>query len=77
MPKEEGPRGTEEKPVYLKWKATEGTFTDLYMVAVDEGWRQSVLCSGMYEWAADWLIEQLQGKPFAPEHRWPRSGSPL
>lgn len=39
------------------------------MVIADEGWRQSVVCSGMYRWAADWLVEQLQGKPFAPGRR--------
>lgn len=43
--------------------------TPLYMVTVDEGWRQSILCTGMYEWAADWLVTELQGRPFAPEAR--------
>jgi len=23
----------------------------------------------MYEWTADWLLEQIQGKPFAPKNR--------
>lgn len=40
--------------------------TAMYMIVVDEGWRSSILCDSMYEWAADWLVEQLQGKPFAP-----------
>jgi hypothetical protein len=46
---------------------TEGT--QLYMITVDEGWRSTIVCGGMYEWAADWLVEQLQGKPYAPGHR--------
>jgi hypothetical protein len=46
---------------------TEGT--QLYMITVDEGWRSTIVCGGMYEWAADWLVEQLQGKPYAPERR--------
>jgi len=40
-----------------------------WSVHCDEGWRTSVVCTGMYEWAADWLVEQLQGKPFAPGTR--------
>ena len=57
-----------EKPVYSKFKYDPGyeTGTQLFSISVNEGWRQSILCDGMYEWAADWLIEQLQGKPFAP-----------
>ena len=40
--------------------------TQLWMICCDEGWRESIVCGGMYEWAADWLIEQIQGKPYAP-----------
>lgn len=40
--------------------------TQLWMIVCDEGWRESIVCSRMYEWAADWLIEQIQGKPYAP-----------
>ena len=61
---------TEQSPRY--WKVphkTLGVGTQLYMVTVDEGWRETILCTGMYEWAADWLVEQLQGRPFAPEGR--------
>jgi hypothetical protein len=59
-----------ESPVYAKvaqdedWRATK-----LFMITVDEGWRSSIMCTGMYEWAADWLVSVLQGKPYAPSAR--------
>jgi hypothetical protein len=61
-------RGTVESPVYTKVARNPAhtSATAMYMVVVDEGWRSSILCDSMYEWAADWLVEQLQGKPFAP-----------
>lgn len=43
--------------------------TPLYMIVVEEGWRQTILCSGMYEWAAEWLAKTLQGKAFHPGGR--------
>lgn len=58
-------RGTELKPFYRKNRDTHEGATPTYMIVVDEGWRESILCIGMYEWAADWLVEQLQGKPYA------------
>lgn len=63
---------SEEYPVYSVRQATglDTVFkTSNYMVVVDEGWRLSIVCSGMYEWAAKWLVGQLQGKPYAPESR--------
>lgn len=57
-------QASEERPVYLAEEDPSGV--DKYMVSVDEGWRISVVCSGVYGWAADWLVEQLQGKPYAP-----------
>lgn len=62
MPKE----ATAEKPVY---EAVQGGATNLWLVTVDEGWRTSIVCSGMYEWAAHWLVEQIQHKPYAPDTR--------
>lgn len=59
---------TPEKPHYAKIPSSLGA-TNLYSITVDEGWRSTIVCSDMYEWAADWLVEQLQGKPFAPERR--------
>ncbi len=40
--------------------------TQLYMIVCRESWRESIVCSDMYEWAADWLVEQIQGRPYAP-----------
>ena len=59
---------TPEKPLYAKIPSSLGT-TNLYSITVDEGWRSTIVCSDMYEWAADWLVEELQGKPFAPGWR--------
>jgi len=42
--------------------------TSRYMVTCDEGWRKSIVCRDMYEWAADWLVGILQGQPYAPAH---------
>lgn len=61
--------GTPERPVYSTFRQDEPSATAFYGVVVDEGWRSSIVCTGMYEWAADWLVGQLQGKPFAPERR--------
>lgn len=61
-----GDEASEEKPIYAKMSQTSGCGTPFFMITVDEGWRQSIMCGDMYEWAADWLVEQLQGKPFAP-----------
>ena len=35
----------------------------LFMITVDEGWRMSILCMGMYESQADWLLRQLAHRP--------------
>lgn len=66
---------TPEKPQYSKFrhdpclhvKAAEsaGTF---WGIQVDEGWRSWILCSNMYEWAADGLLEVLEKS----EKVWPR-----
>lgn len=65
-------QGTPERPVYSyqQQMGLETVFkTASFMVICDEGWRQTVVCSGMYEWAAQWLVEQIQGKPYAPDTR--------
>lgn len=56
--------GTVEKPHYRKVEEVHGA-TATFMVICDEGWRESIVCNKMYEWAADWLIDQIQGKPYA------------
>lgn len=58
--------GTEEHPIYRKVEHNDGWATQLYLVICDEGWRESIVCERMYEWTADWLVEELQGKPYAP-----------
>jgi hypothetical protein len=41
----------------------------MWMIVCDEGWRQSIVCTGMYDWAADWLLAILLDREFAPELR--------
>lgn len=60
---------TPEKPIYAKAEHERTGGTRLYFITCDEGWRSSIVCERMYGWAADWLVEQLQGKPYAPGHR--------
>lgn len=58
-----------ENPVYRKVLEENGNATKTFMIVCEEGWRESAVCEHMYEWAADWLIEQIQGKPYAPGKR--------
>lgn len=55
---------TEARPFYAKVLSTD-TATPRYLVSCDEGWRVHIVCSGMYEWAADWLIAILDRRPYA------------
>ena len=59
---------TQDKPEYRKveYKPLDAHphATKIFMVICDEGWRESIVCNGMYEWSADWMVGQLQGKPF-------------
>jgi hypothetical protein len=61
------PEASEEHPVYAKVEHDKPNplSTQMYFVTVDEGWRQMIMCERMYGWAADWLVETLQGQPFA------------
>jgi len=59
-----GMTGTVDKPYYRKTEEDHGA-TPTFMIVCDEGWRESIVCNGMYRWAADWLLEQIQGKPYA------------
>lgn len=60
-----------DEPLYRKVEQTrgDGRGSSFYMVTVDEGWRQSIVCCDMYEWAADWLIDAIDGRPYAPQTR--------
>lgn len=47
-----------DSPVFEKVEEDHGA-TPTYMIVVRESWRESILCEGMYGWAADWLVKQL------------------
>lgn len=57
-----------EAPVYRKISHLDGAYGRQYMIICDEGWRTSVVCSQMYEWAADWMLGILGRRPYAPGH---------
>jgi hypothetical protein len=57
------------EPIYTKVAHNDGWATQLYMIVCDEGWRSSIVCEHMYGWAADWLVEVLGHRPFAPDRR--------
>ncbi len=57
-------RGSEQTPAYRKVNENAGhidpftgyfvrNVTQTFMVVCDEGWRESIVCNSMYEWAAD------------------------
>jgi hypothetical protein len=54
------------RPIYTKVLQGEAR-TKFYMIRCDEGWRESIVCTDIYEWAADWLLELLKDRPrYAP-----------
>jgi hypothetical protein len=60
---------TTEKPEYRKQKQDKGVYaTKTFMIIVEEGWREWILCTDMYEWAADGLLNILRQS----DARWPR-----
>jgi hypothetical protein len=62
-----GPRV--DRPIYTKFAQDkpnpEGT--QLYGISCNEGWRESIVCTGMFGWAADWLLEVLGHQPYASD----------
>lgn len=56
---------SKEKPIYAKVAQDDGSATRMFMITCDEGWRLSIVCVDMYEWAADWLIKVLDRRPYA------------
>lgn len=60
---------TEVAPVYRKVPDIDSGATTLFFIVCDEGWRESIVCERMYEWAADWLLTVLEGEPYAPNER--------
>lgn len=62
---------SEREPVYSKVRHEGGSVTPLWFIVCDEGWRTSIVCERMYEWAADWLLDVLDRRPFATERTVP------
>lgn len=58
---------TREAPIYRMVKQDDGYATARYMIVCDEGWRTSIVCEDMYDWAAEWLINKLGRTPYAPD----------
>lgn len=70
-PEERRP-GTPQVPNYYYMEepppvGAEPPATKQFMVICDEGWRSSIVCGGMYEWAAKWLVDRIQGQPYPGE----------
>lgn len=66
-----GETASADRPQYKKLHQSERpdrAGTSLYMIIVDEGWRTWILCTDMYDWAADDLLEILR----ASNHNWPK-----
>jgi hypothetical protein len=59
---------TEAAPIYTARRQDDGYATARYMIVCDEGWRQSIVCENMYGWAAEWLVNTLGRKPYAPNN---------
>lgn len=55
-----GMEGSPEAPVYSKFAQQDSGATQFYGITVDEGWRSWILCTDMYEWSADQLLERLK-----------------
>lgn len=66
-----GEAPTPECPEYRKvaQDKTNPESTQLWLIVCDEGWRQSIVCTDMYDWAADWLLTVLGTQPYAPKGR--------
>jgi hypothetical protein len=56
-------QGSPTRPIYSKFKQDNDSATNFYSINVDEGWRSWILCTGMYEWAANQLLERLRAYP--------------
>jgi hypothetical protein len=54
---------TEAAPVYRKVPHDDGWATQLWFIVCDEGWRETIVCERMYEWAADDLLGVLNRRP--------------
>ncbi len=53
-------------PVYRKFQENPGTeAAPIFGISCDEGRCELIVCTGMSEYVADWLLPILQGRPFA------------
>jgi len=55
---------TPEHPVYTMVLEDGESATDRYMIRCNEGWREMIVCEGMYRWAAEWLLSVLGNRPY-------------
>lgn len=64
----ESAEASEEHPIYSKVQQADSS---LFMIDVNEGWRSSIMCGDLYEWAADWLVNDVlkARPPYAPGRR--------
>lgn len=53
---------SEDCPLYEVVKQDGGT--NFYMITCNEGWRESIVCTGMYKHVADWMLTMIQGRPY-------------
>ena len=58
---------SEEHPVYTIIPHDGQSATPVYYITCNEGWRSHIVCERMYRYVAEWLVEILQGKPYAEE----------
>jgi len=56
---------TQEHPVYTMVLEDTGDGADRYMIRCDVGWREIIVCNGMYRWAAEWMLQVLGNRPYA------------
>lgn len=56
---------TPEHPVYTVVLEESESVTPRYMIRCNEGWREMIVCEGMYGWAAEWLVGVLGRRPYA------------
>lgn len=59
----DAPPPSPERPVYAKVREEDSR--SFFAITCDEGWRSMIVCTSMYEWAADWLLGILGRRPFA------------
>lgn len=55
---------TPEHPEYTMVLEDTGDATDRYMIRCNEGWREMIVCEGMYRRTAEWLLRVLGNRPY-------------